>query len=187
MKKYLFIDIRRSDEVYNRRFEKSNGYGVYNIPMNMIRFNVDMIKKHLEYFDEIYIVCYSSARSRFIKEKYFSNEPKIKVSNKIQFKNLKNGNNTIEFLNDVDGPVTKLNINVVQTSTFNLYNMMRIIQLVLGSMILFLGGYTYFQIRHSKNVNTIPLMILMAFGLMAVYNGVTATCSISILLRNYLN
>ena len=187
MKKYLFIDIRKSDEVYNRRFEKSSDYEVYNIPMNMVRFNVDMIKKHLEYFDEIYIVCYSSSRSRFIKEKYFSDEPKIKVSKNIQFENLKNGDNNVKFLNDTDGPVTELNVIVKQTSTFNLYNMMRIIQLVLGSLIILLGGYTYFQIRNSKGVNAVPLMVLLGFGLMAVYNGLTSTCTISMLLRDYLN
>ena len=37
--KYLFIDIRKGDEVLTKRFGESDDYEVYNIPMNMIRFN----------------------------------------------------------------------------------------------------------------------------------------------------
>lgn len=51
--KYLFIDIRKSDEVYSKRFAYSEKYSVYNIPMNMIRFNDRQIVKHLEYVDVI--------------------------------------------------------------------------------------------------------------------------------------
>jgi len=35
--KYLFIDIRKSDEVYSKHFDQSQEYTFYNIPMNMIR------------------------------------------------------------------------------------------------------------------------------------------------------
>ena len=59
--KYLFIDIRKSDEVYSKHFDQSQEYSFYNIPMNMIRFNADTIINHLEYFDEIYIVCQSAS------------------------------------------------------------------------------------------------------------------------------
>ena len=68
--KYLFIDIRKSDEVYSKHFSPSNEYKFYNIPMNMIRFNSQTIINHLEYNDEIYIVCESANRSQFIKNKY---------------------------------------------------------------------------------------------------------------------
>lgn len=44
MSNYLFIDIRKSDEVYSRRFDNSKIYDVYYIPMYMIRFNIDIIK-----------------------------------------------------------------------------------------------------------------------------------------------
>jgi rhodanese-related sulfurtransferase len=64
--KYLFIDIRKSDEVYSKHFDQSQEYSFYNIPMNMIRFNVQTIN-NLKDFDEIYIVCQSSSRSQFIK------------------------------------------------------------------------------------------------------------------------
>ena len=41
--KYLFIDIRKSDEVYSKHFDQSKDYSFYNIPMNMIRFNAQTI------------------------------------------------------------------------------------------------------------------------------------------------
>jgi rhodanese-related sulfurtransferase len=65
--KYLFIDIRKSDEVYSKHFDQSQEYSFYNIPMNMIRFNAQTIINNLKDFDEIYIVCQSSSRSQFIK------------------------------------------------------------------------------------------------------------------------
>jgi rhodanese-related sulfurtransferase len=64
--KYLFIDIRKSDEAYSKHFDQSQEYSFYNIPMNMIRFNAMTIINHLEYVDEIYIVCQSAKRSQFI-------------------------------------------------------------------------------------------------------------------------
>ncbi len=45
--KYLFIDIRKSDEVYSKHFDQYHQYSFYNIPMNMIRFNAQTIIKHL--------------------------------------------------------------------------------------------------------------------------------------------
>ena len=62
--KYLFIDIRKSDEVYSNHFDQSQEYSFYNIPMNMIRFNAKTIIDHLDYFDTIYIVCQSANRSQ---------------------------------------------------------------------------------------------------------------------------
>jgi hypothetical protein len=38
-----------------------------------------------------------------------------------------------------------------------------------------------------KKINILPLVVLVAFGSMALYNGLTSTCSISILLEEYLN
>ena len=67
---------------------------------------------------------------------------------------------------------------------------MRIIQTFLGSLIILLGGYTYIQLRNEKilnRVNGFPLIVLLLFGSMAVYNGLTSTCSMSILLKDYLN
>jgi rhodanese-related sulfurtransferase len=86
--KYLFIDIRKSDEVYTKHFDQSQEYNFYNIPMNMIRFSAQTIINHLEYIDEIFIVCQSANRSQFIKNKYFKNHNRIKVSQTLQFSNL---------------------------------------------------------------------------------------------------
>jgi hypothetical protein len=36
-------------------------------------------------------------------------------------------------------------------------------------------------------MNILPLVVLGAFGGMALYNGLTSTCSLSILLEDYLN
>ena len=52
------------------------------------------------------------------------------------------------------------------------------------------GGYTYIQLRKVnllKKINILPLIVLVLFGIMVLYNGLTSTCSISILLKDYLN
>lgn len=177
--KYLFVDIRKSDEVYTKRFENSKDYSVYNIPMNMIRFNKKNISDHLEYNDEIYIVCSSSNRANFIKDKYFSEFNNIKVIEGLQFENLEIGENIVT-LNDKN-----INIKVEGTGSFNLYSIMRIIQIILGSLILILGGYTYSKLN--KNFNKTPLIILLLFGLMSLINGLTSTCTMSEILKDQLN
>jgi len=183
--KYLFIDIRKSDEVYSKHFDQSQEYSFYNIPMNMIRFNVETIINHLEYVDEIYIVCQSSNRSQFIKKKYFNDYKRIKVNQKLQFSNLKYGSNNVSIDKNAN-----MRINVVGSNSFNFYSVMRIIQTIMGIIMLLVGIYIYIKLRNEnllKKINILPLIILMAFGTMALYNGLTSTCSISILLENYLN
>jgi hypothetical protein len=183
--KYLFIDIRKSDEVYSKHFDQSQEYSFYNIPMNMIRFNAQTIINHLEYVDEIYIVCQSANRSQFIKDKYFSQYERIKVSQSLQFSNLKYGLNNISLNENTD-----MRINIVGSNSFNFYNVMRIIQTIMGIIMLLVGGYTYIQLRNQnllKKVNSLPLIVLVLFGIMALYNGLTSTCSISMLLEDYLN
>jgi hypothetical protein len=183
--KYLFIDIRKSDEVYSKRFGLSQDYSFYNIPMNMIRFNAQTIIEHLEYFDEIYIVCQSASRSQFIKDKYFNDYEKIKVSKNLQFVNLKHGLNNVS-LNET----TTMKINIVGTNSFNFYNVMRITQTIMGLVMILIGGTTYIQLSNAKvlnKINGLPLLILVLFGSMVLYNGLTSTCSISILLEDYLN
>ena len=183
--KYLFIDIRKSDEVYSKHFEQSQEYSFYNIPMNMIRFNADTIIKHLEYVDEIHIVCQSANRSQFIKDKYFNDYERIKVNQKLQFSDLKYGLNNVS----IDGN-TDIRINIVGSNSFNFYSIMRIIQTIMGILMLSVGIYMYIQIKAQnlfKKINILPLIVLVAFGSMALYNGLTSTCSISILLEDYLN
>ena len=183
--KYIFIDIRKSDEVYSRHFDQSQEYSFYNIPMNMIRFNAKTIINHLEYFDEIYIVCQSASRSQFIKNKYFNNDKRIKVSEKLQFSNLKYGLNNIS-LNEN----TNIRINIIGSNSFNFYSVMRIIQTIMGIIMLSVGIYIYIQLckeKLLKKINILPLIVLALFGSMVIYNGLTSTCSISILLEDYLN
>jgi hypothetical protein len=182
--KYLFIDIRKSDEVYSKHFDQSQEYSFYNIPMNMIRFNAETIIRHLEYVDEIYIVCQSANRSNFIKNKYFNDYKQIKVNEKLQFSNLNYGSNNVP-LNEN----TYIKVNVVGSNSFNFYSVMRIVQTIMGIIMLSVGIYVYAQLRKEKILNKIisPLIILVAFGGMALYNGLTSTCSISILLEDYLN
>jgi rhodanese-related sulfurtransferase len=183
--KYLFIDIRKSDEVYAKHFDQSQEYSFYNIPMNMIRFNAQTIINNLEYFDEIYIVCQSANRSQFIKNKYFNHNKRIKVSQNLQFANLKYGSNNVS----LDGN-TDMRINIVGSNSFNFYSVMRIIQTIMGLIMLSVGIYIYIKLRKEKllkKFNVIPLIVLVSFGIMALYNGLTSTCSISILLQDYLN
>jgi hypothetical protein len=182
--KYLFIDIRKSDEVYTKHFAQSQDYSFYNIPMNMIRFNAQTIINHLEYVDEIYIVCQSAKRSQFIKDKYFKDYKRIKVSQQLQFAHLNYGSNKVSL-----NPTTDISINIVGSNAFNFYSVMRILQTMLGIIMLLVGGYTYMQLRKAnvKKINSLPLIVLMLFGLMALYNGLTSTCSISLLLTDYLN
>jgi len=179
---YLFIDIRKSDEVYSRRFDKSYNYDVYYIPMYMIRFNVDMIRKHINYKKEIYIVCNSASRSQFIKNKYFANDRNIIVSDSLQFNNLLQGHNNVVLNNN-----NTIKINVIGDNQFNLYNIMRITQIILGSLIIIIGGYTLYSTYSYKNINKIPLVILILFGTMALFNGITSTCTISTIFVDSLN
>ena len=183
--KYLFIDIRKSDEVYSKHFDQSHEYSFYNIPMNMIRFNAQTIINHLEYFDEIYIVCQSTNRSQFIKNKYFNNHTKIKVSEKLQFSNLKYGLNNISLNKN-----TNIRINIIGSNSFNFYSVMRIIQTIMGIIMLSVGIYIYIQLSKEKLLKkfiVLPLIVLISFGSMALYNGLTSTCSLSMLLKDYLN
>ena len=183
--KYLFIDIRKSDEVYSKHFDQSQEYRFYNIPMNMIRFNVETIINHLEYVDEIYIVCQSASRSQFIKNKYFNNHNKIKVSENLQFSNLKYGSNNVSLHKNTD-----IKINIVGSNSFNFYSIMRIIQTMMGIIMTLVGIYIYVQLTREKivkKINILPLIVLVLLGIMALYNGLTSTCSMSILLEDYLN
>ena len=83
-----------------------------------------------------------------------------------------------------------MRINIIGSNSFNFYSVMRIIQTIMGIVMLSVGTYMYIQLREErllKKINILPLIILVLFGIMALYNGLTSTCSISILLENYLN
>lgn len=183
--KYLFIDIRKSDKVYSKYLEESSQYTFYNIPMNMIRFNVGTILNQLDQFEQIYIICESSKSSLFIKNKYFKEYPKIKVNDNLQFSNLNYGPNKVSIDEN-----NELVLNVIGNKSFNFYSITRIIQTITGILMLSVGIFTYMQLSKNdllKKVNTVPLIVLIIFGSMSLYNGLTSTCSMSILLKNYLN
>ena len=83
-----------------------------------------------------------------------------------------------------------MKINIVGSNSFNFYNVMRIIQTIMGIVMLSVGTYLYVQLRKDnllKKTYIIPLIILILFGIMAIYNGLTSTCILSILLKDYLN
>ena len=83
-----------------------------------------------------------------------------------------------------------MKINIVGSNSFNYYNIMRILQTILGLLMILVGGYTFMQIGREKlfrKISSTPLIILILFGMMALYNGLTSTCSISIYLEDYLN
>ena len=83
-----------------------------------------------------------------------------------------------------------MRINIVGSNSFNFYNIMRILQTIMGLIMLSVGGYTYIQLRQVnllKKMNVLPLIVLVLFGIMVLYNGLTSTCSVSILLEDYLN
>ena len=132
--------------------------------MNMIRFNTKNIVNHLKYIDEIYIICYSGKRANFIKNKYFKDYDNIKVNKDLQFKNFTKGINKIKLNYET------IELNVIENG-YNYYSIMRIIQTIIGSLILLIGGYTLYEINGFKKINKIPLIILMLFGLMALING----------------
>jgi dolichyl-phosphate-mannose--protein O-mannosyl transferase len=143
----------------------------------MIRFNVEMIKQ-LNY-KEIYIICHSGKRSQFIKNKYFTNNNNIFVSESLQFQKLTFGiNNNITLNNNYT-----IDVNVIGSNSFNIYSIMRITQIILGTLILIIGLYTLNKI----NSSSIPLIILLFFGFNALINGLTSTCTISDIFVDYLN
>ena len=107
------------------------------------------------------------------------------MSEKLQFSNLKYGLNNIS-LNEI----TNIIINIIGSNLFNFYSVMRIIQTIMGIIMLSVGIYIYIQLckeKLLKKINILPLIVLALFGSMAIYNGLTSTCSISILLEDYLN
>lgn len=178
------IDIRKSDEVYSLRLDNAfSKYDVYYIPMYMVRFNVEMIKRLMTKYKEIYLLCHSGKRSTFIKDKYFKEDKTIVVHDMLRFNKLSYGEvNEIILNND-----TRLEVKVIGSGSFNVYSIMRITQIILGTMILIIGVYTYGQLQTEGTKNTIPLIILLLLGVNALFNGLTSTCTVSEVFVDYLN
>jgi hypothetical protein len=182
----IFIDIRSDSEVFNKHIntkQLSNAnYSVYVIPMNMIRFNVETIINHLQWVKNIYLVCDTARRSQYIKNKYFASNPNIIVDTNLQFTHLQNGTNTVTLTNN------KTTFIIPVTTQPGIYSIMRIIQIIYGIIFISCTGYLLFVLRNSKcNITRIPVYIALIVALMALFNGLTNTCSMSMLLREYLN
>lgn len=176
----IFVDIRSSDEVMTKRFDGSKMTNYYNIPSNMIRFNQQVIINHLQYVDTIYLVCSTSRRSQFIKDKYFPHNNRIKVDKQLQFSNFPNNHGKLNITLD-NGKVEQ--VWITGTFNYNLYNLTRIIQILLG-LIMFICGLLLWN---KKKISIAIKVMLLLFGLMALFNGLTNTCTISVLFRNLLN
>ena len=60
---------------------------------------------------------------------------------------------------------------------------MRITQTIMGIIMILIGAYMYIQLRNEnllKKINSLPLIGLVLFGIMVLYNGLTST----VLLKN---
>ena len=176
--KYILVDIRSSDEVFSKHFDGNKMTNFYNIPMNMIRFNVKGLESHLQYVEKIFLICRSGVRSQFIKDKYFKDNDKVIVDKSLQFKNFTNkGENTITLDNG-----EKMTVFIEGTFSFNLYNLTRIIQLMLGSIIIICTSLLW-----NNCSSKYPLLVLLLFGCMAVFNAITNTCTLSVVFKDLLN
>jgi len=174
----LYIDIRSSDEVLALRFDPKYMDNYYNIPMNMIRFNREVILKHLEYVDKVYIVCNSGNRSSFIKDKYFKDEPRIVVDKALSFKDFKLGQQNIKLENG-----NEVTIWTTGNKAFNMYNMTRVVQVILGTVMLLCG----LLLIKNKNVHLGLKIVLVGMGGVALYSGITRSCFMSLVLKNVMN
>lgn len=191
----ILIDIRSDSEVFEKHFDQTMihspalkgkiNYSTYNIPMNMIRFNVETILDHLQWVDKIYLVCRSGRRSQFIKDKYFANNPRILVDKQLQFQNFQAGINTVV------APITgdKFNIPVVVADNWTVYSITRIVQIMLGLVIIVCVMISLYQLglQQVNKRGLWALYILLLFGIMALFNGLTSTCILSQLLEDILN
>lgn len=174
----LYIDIRNSDEVLGFRFDPKYMDNYYNIPMNMIRFNREVILKHLEYVDIVYIVCASSNRSNYIKNKYFKNDSRIVVDKELVFNNFKTGQQNIKLQNG-----NEVTIWTTGDKNFNLYNMTRVVQIILGTIMLLCG----LLLVNNKKVHLGIKIVLLTFGIVALYSGITRSCFMALLLKDFMN
>jgi rhodanese-related sulfurtransferase len=176
----FFIDIRNSDEVLSHKFDNTK-HKFVNIPANMIRFNLDFLRDLVksEEYERIFLVCNSGNRSKIIYNKYFVNDNILKniiIDNRVAFN---------KFITSNPYNINELNLSIytLRGPKFNLYNMTRVIQLLLGSILL-IGGL---KLINTNKKNEWIIWIMIGFGLMAIFNALTATCTISKVFAYYLN
>jgi hypothetical protein len=195
-KQYILIDIRSDAEVYNKHIDTTARikfptpgaeYSLYMIPMNMIQFNRENIINHLQWVDKIFIVCNSGRRSKFIKDKYFADQPNIIYDKQLQFNNFNSVANTISV--QAGAETITFNIPIVFATDNRIYSITRLVQIMLGMVIILTTLGIIYQLGGIKTRGGIiwGLGILLLFGIMALYNGLSGTCTMSLILEDYLN
>jgi hypothetical protein len=182
MSRFLILDIRKADELHQKRLVSTNDYDVLNIPMEVIRFNVKYLLELLSNYEIMYIVCQTGNRSKFIKDKYFGNYTNVLVSPNLSSSVLNYGKNNI-ILED-----RTRTILLEGKPGFNLYNMTRVVQLILGTTILLCSGFIYYKLKAEKcKISLVLFLVLWIFALNALYSSLFNYCGLSKLLMDYMN
>ena len=177
--KVFYIDIRKSDEVYGKRFAETEKHVC--IPSNMIRFNLqfleNLVKSHRDH--KFYLVCYSGSRSKFIYTKYFANNNILKsvnVNELVQFSELGNLKYNWE---EILGYYP-----ILIYGGYNYYSLTRVLQTIMGSLLILTAVLLWSKCN--KNRKWI-LWVALIMGINALINGLTSTCTISRVFMDYLN
>lgn len=195
----FFIDIRKSDEVYSLRFHKTVPH--ICIPSNMIRFNLTFLRELVKSKanTNFYLVCNSGNRSKFIYNKYFSNDnilKSIKVNQYIQFNKFKVVSNEKANINMNDAPHLILlgkKINLKEklgfypkciSNGYNYYSLTRVLQTILGFLLIITALLLWSKCNKNRKW---VLWLALIMGINALINGLTSTCTISKVFMNYLN
>lgn len=116
--------------------------------MNMIRFNRQNIINHLQWADKIFIVCNSGRRSKFIKDKYFADQPSIIYDKLLQFNNFNSAANKISV--QVGGETISFNIPIAYATDKHIYSITRLVQIMLGMVIILTTLGTLYQLGGIK-------------------------------------
>ncbi len=86
------LDVRRHDELELHRFslEKLNNrskelnenkeYDILNIPAENIKYNVDILNKIFNNYDQIIVTCKLGKRASFVKNTYFADNQKVIIN-----------------------------------------------------------------------------------------------------------
>ena len=135
---------------------------------------------HLQWVKRIYLVCDTGRRSAYIKAKYFGDVSGIVVVPELQFSRLNHGNNRVVLS---DGQ----SFNIPVVGNMGIYSITRLIQIMLGTIIGLSSAVALYNLDKKCIVSRNALFIILAFSVMALINGLTDTCTLSQLLKDYLN
>jgi rhodanese-related sulfurtransferase len=155
-KNNLLLDVRNSEEIDEVKYnnETNEFKHILYIPSTSIKYNLDFLHDYFTQFDNVYIICRSGARSKKIKDKYFSKNENVYV-NSIHF-------NTLPEKETIKNPGWHLST-------------MRKIQIISGSIIILLFTLMIF-------VNNNVKYAFLVFGLVMIYVGVSGNCFMSSIL-----